>query len=66
MTCLIKLIKKIIANYSGVSSNSIEKVVFFELKNKRFYTKDGTEITNKMLKKYPHQINSNASYIKIN
>jgi glutaredoxin len=39
------------------------KVCFFKLKNKKYLTENGIEITTEMLVKYPHQITETWSFI---
>ena len=39
------------------------KVCFFKLKNKKYLTENGIEITTDMLVKHPHQITETWSFI---
>ncbi len=41
----------------------IRKVCFFTLKDKKYLTENGLEITTEMLVKHPHQITDTWSYI---
>jgi len=43
----------------------VETVVFFELKNKKYFTKSGFEITTDMLMKAEHFISDDVCYIKV-
>jgi len=43
----------------------VETVVFFELKNKKYVTKSGFEITTDMLMKAEHFISDDVCYIKV-
>ena len=41
----------------------VRKVVFFKLKDGKYLTENGIEITSEMLVKYPHQITDVWSFI---
>lgn len=41
----------------------VSKVCFFELRDQKYITKTGEEITTDMLMKYPHYISEDTSYI---
>jgi hypothetical protein len=43
----------------------VEAVIFFELKNKKYVTKSGFEITTDMLMKAEHFISDDVCYIKV-